>query len=180
MNLMKTTFFKKIFCLTTALCCLAAPCTAFAAEAPTETSTEFSYEKANEPSFTVSIPAALTLSDEGTPLDITASDVFCPGDQKISVTIAGTNYYRNQMVMVGETSKPSYSKALRYQLISPDGTVIETTGSDTVSGMEIASFTDNGTVTYTVKPVIDAKGVNLEPGVSYKGTMTFGIGLTEN
>lgn len=180
MNLIKTTSLKKAALLTTVLTCLTAPCTAFASEISNETTTEFSYEQANEPSFTVTIPAALTLSDEGTPLDITASDVSYLGEKKVSVTIAGTNYYRNQMVLVGETSKPSYSKTLRYQLVSSDGTIIETTGNDTVSGMEIASFTDNGTVTYIAKPVVDADGINLEPGVSYKGTMTFGIGLTEN
>lgn len=158
--------------------CSGVPCTVFAEDAG-ETTTEFTYVKQNDPTFTVSIPSTLSLSDEGTPLEITASDVAYLGDKHVSVTIAGTNYFRNQMVLTGNTSKPSYSQVLRYQLISEDGTVIETTGTDTVSGREIASFTDNGTVTYIAKPVSSGAGINIEPGVSYTGTMTFGIGLTE-
>ena len=60
-----------------------------------------------------------------------------------------------------------------------DNSVIETTGEDTATGKEIASFTDNGTVTYTVKPVLGTLNQNLEPGVNYTGTMTFGIELVE-
>ena len=112
------------------LICTAAPCTVFAAEQTTEAATEFSYMKENTPTYTVSIPTTLSLSDEGTPFSITASDISYLGDKRISVTIAGTDYYRNQMVLTGKTSKPSYSGVLRYQLIAPDGSVIETTGKD--------------------------------------------------
>ena len=37
---------------------------------------------------------------------------------------------------------------------------------------------ENGTVTYTVKPVLYDK-INLEPGLKYTGTMNFGISLTD-
>ena len=37
----------------------------------------------------------------------------------------------------------------RRRLIGPSNNVIETTGQDTATGTELASFTDNGTVTYT-------------------------------
>ena len=67
----------------------------------------------------------------------------------------------------------------RRRLIGPSNNVIETTDQNTDNGTELASFTDNGTVTYTAKPVIGSKGHNLEPGVNYTGTMTFGIGLVE-
>ena len=49
----------------------------------------------------------------------------------------------------------------RRRLIGPSNNVIETTGQDTATGTELASFTDNGTVTYTAKPVIGSKGQNL-------------------
>jgi hypothetical protein len=146
----------------------------------TTQSTQLSYvAQANEPSYTVTIPESLALSNDGTPLDITASDVADLNGKRVSVTLAGTNYYRNQMVLSAKTSKSSYTSVVRYQLISGEGNVLETTGKDTASGTELASFTDNGTVTYTVKPVIGVKGQNLEPGVSYTGTMTFGISLAE-
>ena len=63
----------------------------------------------------------------------------------------------------------------RKRLIGPSNNVIETTGQDTATGTELASFTD----TYTAKPVIGSKGQNLEPGVNYTGTMRFGFGLVE-
>lgn len=143
------------------------------------TSTEFSFTKQNDPTFTVSIPASLTITEEGTALDITASDVAYLGTSHVSVTIAGTDYYRNQLVLSGDVSKSSYLSVLRYQLISSDGaTVIETTGTDTATGTELAAFTDNGTVTWTVKPV-DNMLDRIEPGVTYTGTMTFGVSLAE-
>lgn len=153
---------------------------ALADDAQQTQSTEFSYTApANDPTYTVTIPAALSLTDEGTALDITASDVADLNGKRVSVTIAGTNYYRNQMVLQARTSKPMYTGVIRYQFIGADGSIIETTGDDTVSGKEIASFTDNGTVTYTAKPVIDKSKQNLEPGVSYTGTMNFGISLAD-
>lgn len=112
-------------------------------------------------------------------MDITASDVAYLDGKKVSVTIAGTDYFRNQFVLSAKTSKPTYTDTIRYQLIAADNSVIETTGEDTATGKEIASFTDNGTVTYTVKPVLGTLNQNLEPGVSYTGTMTFGIELVE-
>ena len=145
----------------------------------TQASTQFTYTKQNDPTYTVSIPSSLSLTDEGTPLTITASDVAYLNGKKVSVTIASTNYYRNQLVLSAKTSKPTYTDTIRYQLIGPSNNVIETTGQDTATGTELASFTDNGTVTYTAKPVIRSKGQNLEPGVNYTGTMTFGIGLVE-
>lgn len=169
---------KQLFAVgMTALAVASSSIPVFAAD--TTASTEFSYTKANDPTYTVSIPSALTLTDEGTPLTITASDVAYLNGKKISVTIAGTDYFRNQLVLSGKTSKPSYTSVIRYQLIGADDSVIETTGTDTATGKELASFTDNGTVTYTAKPVIGTQGQNLEPGVNYTGTMTFGIALTE-
>lgn len=145
----------------------------------TQASTQFTYTKQNDPTYTVSIPSSLSLTDEGTPLTITASDVAYLNGKKVSVTIAGTNYYRNQLVLSAKTSKPTYTDTIRYQLIGPSNNVIETTGQNTATGTELASFTDNRTVTYTAKPVVGNKGQNLEPGVNYTGTMTFGIGLVE-
>lgn len=137
-----------------------------------------SEDSANEPTYTVTIPTSLTLSDEGTALEIKASDVKNMDGKKVSVTINGTNYFRNQMVLKGTTSKSSYSSTMRYQLIAADGTVIETTGTDTATGAELAAFTEDGTVTYTAKPVASTM-TNIETGVEYSGTMTFGISVTE-
>lgn len=171
---------KKIstFALTAALALSTFSLPVLAAE-NTTAATEFSYIQKNEPTYTVSIPSALALSEDGADLNIEASDVAYLDGKKVSVTIAETNYYRNQLVLSAKTSKPSYTDTLRYQLIAQDGNIIETTGTDTATGTELASFTENGTVTYKAKPVLGTTNQNLEPGVKYAGTMTFGIGLTE-
>ena len=88
----------------------------------------------NEPTYTVSIPSALALSKEGTALNIEAKDVADLDGKKVTVTIAGTDYYRNQLVLQAKTSKPTYTGTIRYQLIAADGNTIETTGNDTATG----------------------------------------------
>lgn len=138
-------------------------------------STEFTFKFTNDPTYTVKIPSAVVIAKEGSQMDIVAEDVADLGDKEISVTIAGTNQYRNQMVLQGQTeSGPRTS--IRYQLVTADGTVIETTGGkDEVVGYELASFTENGTVSVTVLPVLDDP--DLTAGVTYTGSMTYGIEL---
>ena len=169
---------KKIVCTAAVMgMALTSAMPAFAADSTQATT--FSYTKKNDPTYTVTIPSTLSLSEDGTKMDITASDVAYLDGKKVSVTIAGTDKYRNQMyVSVKKVSKTTYSKELRYQFVAEDSSVIETTGTDTVSGTELASFTDNGTVSYTVKPVLEKK--NPEPGLEYTGTMTFGISLVDS
>ena len=131
--------------------------------------TDFTCTVENNPTYTVTIPSAVTISQNGTVVDITAENVANLGDQEISVTIGGTDYFRNQLVLEGE-------KVLRYQIIKSDGTAIETTGTDTATGTELAAFTEDGTVNYTVKPVIAA---STSKGVTYTGSMTYGISLVD-
>ena len=58
------------------------------------------------------------------------------------MTIAGTSYYRNQLVVEADREDVSAGKVrqLRYQIISDDGELIETTGQDTAVGKEVVSF----------------------------------------
>ena len=51
----------------------------------TTTSTEFSYVKKNEPTYTVSIPSALALSEDGADLNIEATDVADLDGKTVSV-----------------------------------------------------------------------------------------------
>ncbi len=74
----------------------------------TTTSTEFSYVKKNEPTYTVSIPSALALSEDGADLNIEATDVADLDGKTVSVTIA-EQLLRNQLVLSAKTSKPSYT-----------------------------------------------------------------------
>ncbi len=137
--------------------------------------TDFTCTVENNPTYTVTIPSAVTISQNGTVVDITAENVANLGDQEISVTIGGTDYFRNQLVLEGEASN-GQKKVLRYQIIKSDGTTIETTGTDTATGTELAAFTEDGTVNYTVKPVIAA---STSKGVTYTGSMTYGISLVD-
>ena len=137
--------------------------------------TEFSYEMKNDPTYTVTIPSSVAIDKDGSQVEITASNVANLDSQKVSVTIAGTNYYRNQMVLEGKDENGRNS-VMRYQIITEDGETIETTGNDTATGKELASFTENGTAEYTVKPIVLP---STKTNVSYTGSMTYGIALVD-
>lgn len=138
--------------------------------------TTISFDYKNDPTYTVTIPDSVTLDKDGAEMQIEASDVADLGNQKISVTIAGTQYFRNQLVLEGVKADGKDARPLRYQVIKEDGTVIETTGTDTATGTELASFTDNGTATLKIVPVINDY---TDAGVAYTGTMTYGIALVD-
>lgn len=168
---------KKLIALLLALTlCAGTTGTAFAAEETVKDSaaTEFHFTLRNDPSYTITIPAHVAMETDGTAVEVVAEDVKdLAEDEKISVTIAGTDYYRNQMVL----TDPETRATMRYQIITPDGRTLETTGEkDQMNGQEIVSFTGSGTESYTVKPVI---AFNVKPG-SYTGTLTYGISVVEN
>ena len=141
-------------------------------------STEFTFEYKNDPTYTVTIPSAVTITKEGAQMDITAEDVANLDSQKISVTIAGTDKYRNQMVLEGK-SADGRNASMRYQFQLADGTIIETTGGkDQVNGVELASFTEDGTVSFKVLPVLAASS-SLIQGVTYTGNMTYAVSLED-
>lgn len=108
---------KKFISIAAALAMLAATAVSVSAAEITPTSeenasTSFSYEYKYDPSYTVTIPSEVTLTTEGTPVEIKAENVANLGGKKVSVTIAGTRYFRNQMVLTGEVesaAKPTLS-----------------------------------------------------------------------
>lgn len=141
-------------------------------------STAFTFEYKNDPTYTVTIPSAITLTKEGTTMNIVAEDVAYLDNQKVSVTIAGTDKYRNQMLLEGKSAEGK-NASIRYQIVKADGTVIETTGGkDQVNGVELAAFTEDGTASLTVRPVLAASSATIK-GVTYTGSMTYGISLVD-
>ena len=140
-----------------------------------ELGTNFTFEYKNDPTYTVTIPDALTIEKEGSVMSIEASDVENLGDQKISVTIAGTSGYNDQMVLEADTSPRT---SIRYQIISESGELIETNASTGAVGVgkEVVSFTENGTKQYQIKPVIAGR---YEYDVEYTGCIMFGIEVTD-
>ena len=133
------------------------------------------------PSYTVSIPLTAELQKESSTLSYSLAlendTAFVPSGKKVSVTIAGTSYFRNQMVLTGEVESAA-KPTLRYQFIMPDESIVETTGAkDEVNGVELASFTEDGSTTFTVKPVLN--NPSTPKGVKYTGTMTYAVSLTD-
>lgn len=160
--------------LSAVLLLAALPCASFAENA----STAFTYELKNLPSYTVTIPESVVITDEGSDVTIEASDVKNLDGQKVSVTIAGTDAYRNQMLLSGKTESGS-NASIRYKFVLADDTVVETTGKkDEVVGKELASFTEDGGVSFKAYPVSDNSS-SIKYGVTYTGTMTYGIALTD-
>ena len=82
-------------------------------------------------------------------------------------------------ILLFAKSEDGKNASIRYQFITEDGTVIETTGKkNEVVGIELASFTENGSVSLTVIPVLAASSATIK-GVTYTGSMTYGIGLVD-
>lgn len=162
-----------------AVSCMAMSVTAMAAESTQKISAVLTAD----PTYTVTIPATVNMGNDGTTVDVTASEVENLAEgQRISVTIAGTNYFRNQLVLEADRDfvDVNHARTLRYQIISEDGEVIETTGQDTATGSEVVSFTGNETKQYKIKPVIvDANKDRLVVGVPYTGSITFGIEIAD-
>ena len=166
--------------LAATVCLSAIPAFAESADQNSENTlgTNFTFELKNDPTYTVTIPAAVTMTKQGTQVDIVAENVENLDGKKVSVTIAGTDKYRNQMLLEGKTADGK-NASLRYQFVMPDQSVIETTGGkDQVNGVELASFTENGTASFTVVPVLTGSS-SIKKGVTYTGSMTYGIELVE-
>ena len=65
--------------------------------------TEFTFEYKNDPTYTVTIPSAVALEKSGTTMDITADNIANLENQRVQVTIAGTDKYRNQKMCIRES-----------------------------------------------------------------------------
>lgn len=200
---------KKVLALATAIAVVSSlgVTNVFAASAnqkSTESiSTEFTFEYKNDPTYTVTIPDTLVLSKDGAQMDIVAEDVANLDNQKISVTVEATDADFAQMYLSGKADN-GQKKTVRYQIIKPDGTNIETKlskyyitdaeGNETqikidtktlnvygksgviLGDVELASFTENGSATLTVKPILVSSTAK---GVTYSGSMTYGIQLVD-
>ena len=164
---------KKVFAvLLAAISCLAVPVTAIAEEAEQAITVNLTAD----PTYTVTIPASVSMDKEGTAVEVVAEDVEnLQEGQKISVTIAGTSGYNDQMVVEAKTTPRT---SLRYQIISDAGELIETNASTGAVGVgkEAVSFTGDGAKQYQIKPVLAGR---FEYGVDYTGSITFGIEVVD-
>ena len=142
---------KGLAVLLAAVSCLAVPVTAMAEEAEQTITVNLTAD----PTYTVTIPSSVSMDQNGTAVDVVAEDVEnLQEGQKISVTIAGTSYYRNQLVVEADREDVSAGKVrqLRYQIISDDGELIETTGQDTAVVIKDAQIQVQKEVFYNTGP----------------------------
>lgn len=137
--------------------------------------TEWTFELKNDPTFTITIPSEVEISKNGTEVNIVAENVANLDGQCVSVTIAGTDAYKNQMVLEGHDAK-GISRSLRYTITTVGGEKIETNLTESAVGKEIASFTDDGTIPFTVTPIIAPSSAK---GVTFTGSMIYGIELVD-
>ena len=145
---------RRFLAVLAAVCCLAMPVTAMAAE-DTTSQQEISVTLTAEPEYTVTIPSSVTMGNDGTMVNVTAENV------------------KNLMVLEAQTSPKT---SIRYQIISETGELIETNASTGAVGVgkEVVSFTEAGTKQYEIRPVIAGR---YEYNVPYTGSITFGIQL---
>ena len=124
-------------------------------------STDVSYYV--DPSYTVSIPAAVTLGDADVTADITASDVILEGGKKIAVEL---------------TSASNTASGSTFNAKNGDSTVTYTiTGDEAIAvGDTVATFTANGSKTLTFsaadKSAATVAGAHTE-------TLTFTLSVEE-
>lgn len=137
--------------------------------------TTWTFELKNDPTYTITIPSEVTISKDGTQVSISAENTANLDGKRISVTIAGTNAYKNQMVLEGVTEQ-GMRKSIRYSITTADNEQIETNLSESAVGKELASFTEDGTIPFTVAPIVAPSSAK---GVTYTGSMTYGIELVD-
>lgn len=98
MNLVK----KSIAALLCTAVCTSAGVTAFAAESQ---DVALSHVVENDPVYSLTIPSSLDMEKNGSEFTFEATGVQYMDGKKISVTIGGTDYFRNQMVLVDDDTR---------------------------------------------------------------------------
>lgn len=140
-----------------------------------------------DPVYTVTIPQTIEIdTKEITDVQITASDVqHIPEGKKISVTLTkGSGTYGRLYL---EAENPSGGKNyLMTLMIKGTGDEFESGAlENNIKGMELASFTENGTANFQMYPCAfdypesTNQNLTIQKGAEYKGSMTFGVELKD-
>ena len=140
----------------------------------------------NDPVYTVTIPETIVMdTKEITKIPITASDVaYIPEGSKISVTLkSGSGTYGR--LYLEEADENIEGRKPYLMTLMKQGTeegfkngALE----KQIKGMELAAFTENGTMEYQMYPVAfdypnGTGNLAIQKGVHYTGSMTYGIEL---
>lgn len=149
--------------------------------------TDLSLYVANDPVYTVTVPETVALSaTENTQVPITASDVkYIPEGKKISVTLDRGNGTFGRLYLEGTNEETGKEYMMTLYVKGTDGEFKMGALENQIKGMELASFTEDGTANFQMYPcAFDYPGstnqnLSIQKGVEYKGSMTFGVELKD-
>lgn len=159
---------------------------AFAANT-TSARTDLTLFVPNNPVYTVTVPETVALSaTENTQVPVTASDVkYIPEGKKISVTLEKGNGTFGRLYLEGTNEETGKEYKMTLYIKGTEGEFKMGALENQIKGMELASFTEDGTMNYELRPAAlnypDSTSDNLviQKGVQYSGYLTYGIELTD-
>lgn len=143
----------------------------------------------NDPVYTITIPETITLSaKEHTQVPITASDVkYIPEGKKISVTLVKGNGNFGRLYMQGTNEETNKEYLMTLMIKGTSGEIKNGALEKQIKGMELAYFTEDGTMNYEIYPCsqdypqYEGKDSNLaiQKGVNYTAWVNYGIALVD-
>ena len=147
--------------------------------------TDFSLYVANDPVYTITVPESIELSaTEHTQVQITASDVkYIADDKKISVKVSkgsGTNGRLYLQGSEGDEMNGNSPYLMTLEIKGTSGDFKSGALEKQIKGLELASFTEDGTASYEIYPCAqdypNGKGnLAIQKGVHYSGYMTYSV-----
>ena len=141
----------------------------------------------NDPVYTITVPETVALSaTENTQVPITASDVkYIPEGKKISVTLDRGNGTFGRLYLEGTNEETGKEYMMTLYVKGTEGEFKMGALENQIRGMELASFTEDGTMNYELRPAAlnypdsTADNLTIQKGVHYTGYLTYGIELAD-
>lgn len=157
------------------------------AENTTSAQSEITMYQPYDPVYTVTIPETIEIdTKEVTSVPVTASDVqYIPEGKKISVTLTKGSGTYGRLYLEAENPDGGKNYLMTMMIKGTDGEFKSGALEKQIKGMELASFTEDGTANFEMYPCAfdypDSTNQNLtiQKGVEYKGSMTFGVELKD-
>ena len=172
--------------LATAACLTSLTATAFAATNTTQS--QISLYVPNTPTYTITIPETIALSaTEHTKVSIVASDVEnIAEDKKISVKVSKGSGYKGRLYLEGSEGDKLNGNDPYQMTLEIKGTSGKEysgaldSGKNKFKGVELVSFTENGTAEYEMWPcALDytnkTGNLAIQKGVHYQGYIDYSI-----
>ena len=141
----------------------------------------------NDPEYTITVPETVELSAvENTQVPVTASNVkYIPEGKKISVTLERGSGVFGRLYLEGTNEETGKDYTLTLNIKGTDGEFKMGALENQIKGMELASFTEDGTMNYELRPVnLDYPestndNLQVQKGVHYAASITYGIELAD-